>query len=243
MKNAHDAQSPIRRRAYWLLGPLLLLNCVTEKASGDLGEIHVALSLPDGTAIDSVSWTVLSSTSTEIASGTLNTSGSGTPSFISSLPAGVGDIVNMMATTTGGVSCIGTSSPFNIVAGQSTKVTLNLMCGNTVADGGSLGSVVVSGTLVPGDHCPTLADWFISPQQTTGTDPIDVTVTGSDADVGDTLTYAWTATAGSFTTSATATTKYICAATGLQELTVAISDNHSPTPCTTRVTFPSVDCQ
>jgi hypothetical protein len=223
---------------------LLSLSCGKEKvAEGSVGEIQVALSLPDGTTIDSVTWKVLSSSSAEIASGTLNTTGSRTPSFISSLPAGAGDTIVMTASTTGGVSCIGTSSPFTIIAGQSTTVNLDVVCENTPADGGTLGSVVVSSTLVPGDHCPGLTEWFISPQATTGSSPIDVSVSGSDADVGDTLSYAWTATAGSFTSPSSAMTQYTCAATGPQTLTVAISDNHMPTPCTTRITFPSVSCQ
>jgi hypothetical protein len=244
MKNAHGARTSFRRGALSILGMLLTLGCGSEKVpGGSVGEIQVALSLPDGTAINSVAWKVLSSSSAQIASGTLNTSGSRSPSFITSLPAGASDTVVMTATTTGGVTCAGTSSPFTIIAGQSTTVNLNVVCENTPADGGSLGSVVVSSTLVAGDHCPELTQWFISPQSTTGSNPIDVSVTGSDADVGDTLSYAWTATAGSFTSPSSAMTQYTCAATGAPTLTVAISDNHMPTPCTTRVTFPSVSCQ
>jgi hypothetical protein len=244
MKNQHGVRRPIRRGAFLILGALFFLGCTGDKVSDrDIGEIHIALTLPDGSSITSVAWKVVSGTSTIVASGTLNTTGSRMPSFISSLPAANGDTLNMTATTSGGVMCVGNSSPFNVVAGQSTMVNVNILCDGTVADGGTFGSVVVTGTLVPGDRCPALASWFITPQDTTGTDPIDVAVTASDPDSGDTLTYAWTATAGSFMSPTSATTQYTCAATGAQTLQVAITDSHAPAPCTTHVMFPSVNCQ
>ncbi|HVU49499.1 MAG TPA: hypothetical protein VHL80_02370 [Polyangia bacterium] len=227
-----------------ILGALLSLNCAGDKApGGDLGEMRLALTLPDGESVSSVSWQVLSSSSAVVASGMLNTSGNRSISFISSMPPGMGDTVTMSAMTSTGVSCMGTSSAFNVVAGQSVPVSVNLQCDVSPGDGGVLGSVVVSGAIVPGDHCPTLASYFISPQGTMGSTPIDVTVTGADSDPGDTLTYAWTASSGTFANAAVATTEYTCGATGMQTLTVAITDDHAPTPCTTHVTFPAVDCQ
>jgi hypothetical protein len=208
---------------------------------GPVGEVQLALSLPDGTAVNNVSWKILSASNAIIVSGTLNTAGSRTPSFIASLPAATGDTVNMTATTTAGVSCAGTSAPFNIVVGQSVSVAVNILCEGTIADGG-IGSVVVSGTIVAGDRCPTLTAWLIAPRQSAAADPIDVTITAADGDVGDTLTYAWTATSGTFASATAATTQYTCAATGAQTLSVAVTDSHAPVPCTTHVSFPAVDC-
>jgi hypothetical protein len=222
---------------------LVLVGCTTGSIleNEPVGEVKLALSLPDGTAVNSVAWKILSASNTVIVSGTLNTAGSHTPSFIASLPAATGDKVNMTATTTAGVSCAGTSAPFNVVVGQSVSVAVNILCEGTVADAG-IGSVVVSGTVVAGDHCPTLTAWLIAPQQSAAADPIDVTITAADSDVGDTLTYAWTATAGTFASPTAATTQYTCAATGPQTLSVAVTDSHAPTPCTTHVSFPAVDC-
>jgi len=234
----------IGRGALLLVGALFSLNCAGDKTpDADLGQVRFALMLPDGESVSSVSWKLLSAANAVVASGSLNTSGSRTISFISSMPPGMGDTVQMTAMTSTGVSCMGTSSSFNVVSGQSVPVSVNLQCDVTPSDGGALGNVVVSGAIVPGDHCPTLASEFISPQQTVGTSPIDVTVTGADSDMGDTLTYAWTASSGTFADAAAATTQYTCGATGMQTLTVAITDNHTPTPCTTHVTFPAVDCQ
>ena len=41
-------------------------------------------------------------------------------------------------------------------------VAVDLLCGNVPpSDAGTLGSLVVTAKLVPGDNCPALAGWFI----------------------------------------------------------------------------------
>jgi hypothetical protein len=210
---------------------------------GGEGRVVMALTAPDGTTISSVSWTVQSSSNVTIASGTTNTSHTGaTASFIAGIPSGTGDVVTMTAVTSGGTTCAGTSSPFDVADNKTTSVNINLNCSPTMADGG-LGSVVVSGTLVAGDNCPTLTAWSISPQTAAANGgTIDVSVTAADADVGDTLSYAWTVGAGTFSSSTTASTTYTCGAAGTETLHVVVSDNHMPVPCSINVAFPSVSC-
>ena len=215
--------------------------CAGQGTGAPTGEVRLALSLPDGTSVSSVTWKVLSATNAVVVSGTLATSGSQRPSFIASLPSAVGDTVNMTATTSAGVTCAGTSDPFDVIAGHAVTVDVDIVCGATATDGGS-GTIIVSGTFVPGDHCPVLTTWLISPQAAGAADPIDVTVGASDEDSGDVLSYAWTATAGTFTNAASTTTQYHCGPTGAQTLTVRVSDNHAPVPCTSSISFPSVDC-
>ena len=244
MKNRHGVRSPTKRGTFFLLGALLTLGCGKEKppTDQDVGEVHLALTLPDGTSINNVNWKVLSSTNAVVEMGMLNTAGNRSPSFISSLPTGTGYTVAMTATTDANVVCSGNSSAFDVTGGQATTVTVNILCSATVADGGTLGSVVVTGMIVAGDNCPALTGWFITPQSTTGHSPVDVSVTANDADTSDTLTYAWTATSGSFAGASSSTTTYACGATGSQTLTVAITDSHAPMPCTTTVMFPAVSC-
>ncbi len=119
-----------------------------------VGEVHRALTLPNGTSIDSVDWQVLSSSNSVVEMGTLNTTGARSPSFISSVPTGMGYTVSMTATTSTNTTCVGSSSPFSVAAGQATMVNVNILCSAMVADGGTLGSVVVTGMVVAGDHCP-----------------------------------------------------------------------------------------
>src|SRR5450631_239717 len=208
------------------------------------GHIEVAFALPGGVIISSVAWKLLSSASVVLASGTVNTSDpKATPSIDVSVPTGMNDTVTMTTTTNQGVACSGTSSPFNVTSGAPVPVPVTITCGNVTTDGGTPGSIIITGTVVAGDNCPVLSSWQTSPQATSSSGgQIDVLVAASDADTGDTLSFAWSATAGSFLAASSATTKYVCAAAGSQTLTVAISDNHSPTPCTINVSFPAVEC-
>ena len=210
---------------------------------GGEGRVVMALSAPDGTTISLVSWSVQSSSNVTLASGTTNTSHTGaTASFIAGIPAGTGDVVTMTAVTSGGSTCTGTSSPFNVIANQSTSVNITLNCAPTMTDGG-LGSVVVTGTLVAGDSCPTLTSWSISPQTAAANGgQIDVSVVAADADTSDTISYAWSAGAGSFLNATSNSTTYTCATAGTQTLHVHVSDNHTPVPCSIDIAFPSVTC-
>jgi hypothetical protein len=211
---------------------------------GGEGRVVMALTAPDGTTISSVSWVVASSSNQTLASGTTNTSHAGaTASFIVGIPAGTGDVVTMTAVTAGGTTCSGTSNPFDVTANHTASVSVTLNCSPTVADGG-LGSVVVTGTVVAGDNCPTLTGWMISPQTAMANGgTVDVSVTAADADTGDHLSYAWSATAGTFASATSAATTYTCGAAGTETLHVVVSDDHTPTPCSINIAFPSIACQ
>ena len=147
----------------------------------------------------------------------------------------------MNATTSTGVTCGGTSAAFDVIAGQTVNVAVGLLCQATVSDAG-IGTLVVTGTIVPGDHCPALTSYLINPQAAAASDPIEVTVGATDPDSGETLSYLWSATSGTFTSATSAGTQYHCVATGPQTLTVQVTDNHAPLPCTTSISFPSIDC-
>jgi hypothetical protein len=229
-----------------LAGAALLIgaaavNCSRSGSSDSIGTMHLALTLPNGTTVSSVSWQIMSSGGAVIRSGTINTSDqNATPSVDTSCPAGTGDTVTLSATTSDNKSCTGTSAPFNVVAGGTTMVAVTLLCGGTVPTQPN-GSVIVNGTVVQGDNCPLLTSWVASPLQTSQGGNIDVAATATDADASDVLSFSWTATAGTFVMPSAASTQYTCVASGAQTLTITVSDNHSPTPCTTAMTFP-VNC-
>jgi hypothetical protein len=215
----------------------------TENGSGDQGQLTLALSLPGSVTIDAVNWQVLSSTSAVLASGTIDTSHAGAAASLSvGVAAGTGDTVKMSAMTSTGATCMGTSAPFNVSAGMTVPIGVTLNCSATMT-GGGLGSVVVTGTVVEGDNCPTLVSWMLSPQQTAANGgTIDVAATANDADMGETLTYAWTATGGTFTSPAMASTQYTCGSAGMNTLTLTVTDNHTPTACSINISFPQVTC-
>jgi hypothetical protein len=214
----------------------------TDNGAPDSGAVRIALTLPGGLTVNQVSWQVLSATQELLAAGITNTSNpSATPSLSFSVPPGTGETVHMSATTTSGASCTGISEPFNVIAGQMVSVLVSIACGSPSVPG--LGAVTVTGVLVAGDNCPVLASWSLSPLQTAaegGT--VDVAVGATDADPGETVSFAWTATAGTFTSTAAATTQYLCGAAGSQTLSVTISDNHQPVSCRLQVSFPAITC-
>lgn len=164
--------------------------------------------------------------------GDINTSDmNATPSVAHSVPASQGDIAILTATTADAamLPCSGQSAGFNIVAGQEQGVTVNLICGGSMTATGS-GTAIVNGTVILGDNCPILTSWMASPLQTSAPNGlIDVSAAATDADTGETLTYAWTASAGSFTDPTMPTTQYKCAVVGMQTLTVTVTDNHMAT--------------
>jgi hypothetical protein len=234
----------VLRSGFILLTALGAAACGETAAPEDMGQLNLSVVLPDGGEIRAVDWAIHASTGAVILQGTINTSNpKALPGFVAGLPAATGDTLTMSATTTTGVSCTGTSAPFDVVAGATANVAVNITCNSVTPDAGT-GIIIAHGTVVAGDSCPTLTSSLVSPQTTAIVDPISVLATASDADGTDTLTYAWSATAGTFTSAASATTQYHCPATaGMQTLTVTITDNHAPTPCATVVTFPAVDCQ
>jgi hypothetical protein len=210
------------------------------------GQVVLALSLPGGVTIASVDWKVFSAASptVAVASGTINTSnGSATASVNLSLAQGGGYTVSMTTTTSEGAPCAGTSSAFNVIPGAtSVPVAVTIACGN-VTPSPSVGQIVVTGTVVAGDNCPVLVSSVISPEATAANGgTIDVSVSASDADPGESVSYTWAAPAGSFSNLHAATTQYLCGPVGSESLSVSITDNHLPTPCSVTVTFPPVRC-
>jgi hypothetical protein len=144
----------------------------------------------------------------------------------------------MSATISAGVVCRGLSSAFDVTAGGTAAVMVTLVCsgGPTVS---SSGSVVGTGTFADGNFCPVLTTWVASPLRTSaGGGRIDVSAAAVDANPGETVSYAWTASpAGSFVAASSPTTQYVCNADGPQTLTLTATDSHSP-PCSVAVTIP-----
>jgi hypothetical protein len=97
-----------------------------------------------------------------------------------------------------------------------------------------------------GDTCPLLTSWVGSPLDTTASGgTVQVAVTASDADTGDTLSYTWGSVGtplGSFANPSAPSTVFTCAAAGSASLQVVVSDNHKPVPCSATKVF-QVTCR
>jgi hypothetical protein len=205
------------------------------------GTVRLALTIPPGgPSVSAVQWRIGTSLGAFVASGTIQTGDvNATATVDTSCPAGSGFVVTLAATATDGTSCSGRSQPFNVSVGATVPVPITLVCGGGVP-AQTAGSVVVTATVVAGDNCPVIKSWEVSPLRTSSGQPIDVSVTASDADSADVLSYRWTATSGSFTDPTAATTQYHCSF-GRVDLSVIVSDGHSPKPCQAATSF-SVYC-
>jgi hypothetical protein len=200
----------------------------------------MALTLPTGVTISSVSYVIHSAQPTSPPAdktGSINTSNSmATGSVETSYPASTNDTVSLTATTSDGEPCTGTSPQFSVVSNGQALVGVTLSCGLLTPDGGQ-GSVRVNATVVDNsDICPVLNAWSVSPLTTGPTGSIDVTSMASDGNAGDALTYKWTATPAPatdpFTSSSSANTTFNCPGTGNFALTITVDDHHAPTNCT-----------
>jgi hypothetical protein len=98
----------------------------------------------------------------------------------------------------------------------------------------------IKSDVVPGDSCPTLSSWVVSPLQTSVGGWIDVTAAATDADLGDVVTYSW-APSERFEAPGQARTRYRCALPGKQALLLRVSDNRAPLACSTWLRI-VVDC-
>jgi len=204
--------------------------------------VTLDLSMPGALGpTESVFWQIVSPLGVALAGGSADTSDPNAALPIHCVvPAGSGDVAHVTVADASGVVCLGASPPFNVGGDQTSSVAVPLSC---VALDASSAIVDIAEPPGPGDMCPTIVAWKLSAFQALASGgSIDVSMGVSDPDAGDVLSYAWSATAGSFGDFAAGSARYICGQSGLQVLSVSISDNHAPTPCVVNVTFAPVTC-
>jgi hypothetical protein len=207
-----------------LLATAAVVNCSSHQS--DVGSVHLALSVPGGYTVNTAGYTVKQGTTTLLGPATFDVSDpNATPSLDIVLPPSTGDTITLTATTTNGHAFSGTSSVFNIVSGQTTLVTVTLtdVLGTpSPADG----TLIVNGVIVPNDNPPVIDSVVIAPSQTSVGANIGVTVVAHDPDLGDTLTYAWTATPdGAFAAATSESTTYSSPSVGSKSLKITVTDS------------------
>jgi hypothetical protein len=199
-----------------------LAGCQRHEADSDTtGTAAMDISLPAGSRIVSVHYSITGNNIPEIAA-SIDISGAGaTTSFqVTGIPAGAGYAVRLDAESTDhATTCTGRAS-FDIAAGATTRVTVLLQC-----TGANTGTVVVNGV-----WCPVVSAYAISPLTIAVGGTIHVAAQAHDIDPADdaTPTFAWSATAGSFASASSADTTYTCATAGTQTVTLKVSAT-SPT--------------
>ena len=192
--------------------------------SSAIGSVGLAITLPSGATVSTVHYSIKNASNVEVSSGNINTSdpGATVSLVVGGIAAGSGYTIVLTATASDGTACAGTSAPFTVVANQSVSVTVLLLCRAT----GTTGTINGTGIV---DNCPVITSYVVSPLAVSAGGSIDVAAAATDSDPSDTVSFSWTATAGTFDAAGTASTKYHCpAASSQQTLTITASDNVDP---------------
>jgi secreted PhoX family phosphatase len=185
----------------------------------DVGRIGLELLLPDGSQISEVEWRLLRDGEV-VRTGTTNAGNDGRVSlYLSGISAGSGYTMEMTAPRSGGQRpCEGRSPAFEVVASQTTTVSVTLQCD---AIGGE-GAIAVEGRV---NVCPSVPSIVASPTSTrvSGT-PVSLSAASSDPE-GRPVTYSWTASGGGrFSDAAAPVTRFTCTAPGSATLSVSVDD-------------------
>jgi hypothetical protein len=204
---------------------------------GGFGQVHMNLDIPGGTSITSLSWTITNGANTYTGIDAIGDAQSA--EFVAGgVLAGSGYVVTITGTDSNGDTCLGSSAPFSVTAGNVAQVVLGVVCtvppdGSTAADVGT-GAVEVDAGFslfnTGAVACPGISSFSISPAEIN----LAGTASLSLATVGPAATIAWTvspANGGTFGSTTAASTTFQCAnvpAAGSQvtvTATVALPDS------------------
>jgi len=201
-------------------------------AENTTNRVSLALQIGGGQAINSASYTITGPNGFS-KTGTIDLSkATKLTATISGLPAGSGYSITVTASgTETGVNCSGTAA-FSVVAGQTTSVSVSMACHEPPR----LGSVAINGVI---NVCPTIDGISAAPAEVNVGSTIALSAIAHDSDAApNALSYTWSASSGSFSTTSTQNPTFTCATVGTAVLTLTASDGDPAcvTTSTTQVT-------
>ena len=228
--------------AVTLFAGAMSVGCGKKDSRDDIGSVGLALTLPGGAVVNTVTYTITGGTPPiSPINGSIDVSAPGitvATALVSGLPAGAYS-VTMNATASDGQTCTGTA-PFTVVAAQTAMANVILQCSRIRNNG----SVVINGRL---DQCPFITSLSATALQAPVGGSITVGVSATELDPGDTISYTWTNSApaiGTLAPTNAATGTFTCNAAGSAVLSIAVSDgvcgdaltNAIPITCTASAT-------
>lgn len=155
------------------------------------GSMSLELVLAPGVMIDTVSWMISNPPTGYSRSGTVDVRFSDMLAFqVGEIPAGSGYTIALSAMSVDGAFRCAGSAEFEVGAQGTTPVNVVLYCSPAPGDEGT---VVVTGTT---QICANLSALEASPLETAVGTPIALSATGSAGPLS--VSYRWTATAGTF---------------------------------------------
>jgi hypothetical protein len=185
---------------------------------------QVALALPAGWVALEVAWVVHRADGSTVATGTEDV---GVPqdtlSLGFALPAGQGNILYLNVLTASGVTCNGTSAPFDVIPGVPGDISVAMSCQTTDYAQNGCPAILVQGPTPP---AATVPDGTVS-----------VAVTAGDPDGTAVPSLAWVATGGKFSDTTAGSTLYTCSTAGTQTIFLTVTDQ-VPSGCSTTFLLP-----
>jgi len=217
-------KSIVPRLALAGLSLLAIPACQGDPGLGDhvsesfTGDATVALTLPDGTSIDVITWTITGGNLTAPLTGSIPVPDPTQTVIakISGIPRGSGYTIELDGVSDGGTSCLGEAN-FSLLR-SSTRVAVSMNC----SGGSTSGEVDVSAEF---NQCPVIESYTASPIEVAVGHDVILSALATDAD-GDSLRYDWQSTDGTFTSPRSANTRFVCSEAGPAALTLVVDDGH-----------------
>lgn len=198
----------------------MMVNCSKGSNKDNIGEAKLALTLPGGGIINTVTYKITGNGIAEINGSIDVTNKTTATALVTGLPAGNGYLVKMDATSvTMPTQTCGGQVNFNVEALKTAVATVVLLCR---APAGTTGAVAINGGF---NQCPYITGISASTLEASVGGSVAINVTATDLD-GDAITYAWTqtGTSGAVAAPASASTTFNCTGTGLSTLSISVSD-------------------
>jgi len=222
-----------------LVGSVTLGGCssgaeVSDAESEGTGSIGLNLQV-GGATLEHVSYTIVGPNE-YVKSGTFEIADSTVLSAVlGGLPAGSGYTITLSGTTSdASTTCTGSAS-FDVVAHETTVVSVHLLCHQE----STTGSVKVGGTF---NVCPVIDGISASPAEVLVGGTLSLAASAHDSDAAPSaLGYTWSADSGSFADATSATPIFTCTAPGPVTIRLAVSDGDPAAACAAEATT-SVIC-
>lgn len=164
----------------------------TASPGSGTGTVGMALSLPGGEVISSVTYQLTNSAGTVVAlptapnPGTVNVSNSASIDFqLGGVPAATGDAISLTASATGGGTCQGSASGITVSPGRTTTVVVQMLCSLPGQDAGNL---FVTGTT---SYCGTWTSLSSTSSEVYVGESLVLTAQATGPNPGN-LGYTWT---------------------------------------------------
>jgi hypothetical protein len=180
------------------------------------------LTLPDGEQVNSLSWTVTgpNGASTVVKTGTADLSKTTSTNYnlnAPGIPPGSGYSVFLSGTSADGIEACAATATFDSKASAVTIVPVQLLCARGSPDAGS---ALINGKTF---NCATWNSVTVSPTETTVGHFVSVSATAV-APNPSAITYAWSASSGTFDQPHASSANFTCTAAGTATLTLTVAD-------------------